>query len=88
VIRLLLAQMKPFNRRVLKRALWSSMSRLIGIVLGAGAGSLLYKLTGGSLVQGWGSAPFGSLLRTVFENGAVVKEYALEEVRARAAEAV
>jgi nicotinamide phosphoribosyltransferase len=35
-----------------------------------------------------GSAPFGSLLRTVFENGAVVKEYALEEVRARAAEAV
>jgi O-antigen/teichoic acid export membrane protein len=47
--------MKPFNRRVLKRALWASASRLIGIVLGAGAESILYKLTGGGL-QGWGLA--------------------------------
>lgn len=34
-----------------------------------------------------GFAPYGSLLKTVFENGKVVKEYTLEEVRARAAEA-
>lgn len=52
--------MRAFNRRVLKRALWSSMSRLIGIVLGAGAGSILYKLTGGGL-QGWGLASLLSI---------------------------
>lgn len=76
MIRLLLAQMKPFNRRVLKRALWSSMSRLIGIVLGAGAGSLLYKLTGGSLVQGWG---FATLLSVAAFTLMTLAEYEREK---------
>lgn len=46
---------KRLNKRILKRALWSSFSRLIGVGLGAGAGSLIYKLIGGGF-HGWGIA--------------------------------
>jgi uncharacterized membrane protein YccC len=35
--------------------MWSSFSRLVGVGLGAGAGSLIYKLIGGGF-QGWGVA--------------------------------
>jgi len=44
-----------FDRRAFRKSLWSSLSRLIGVSLGAGAGSLLYKLVGTGL-QGWGVA--------------------------------
>ena len=46
---------RAFSRRAFKRAIWSSFSRLVGVGLGAGAGSLVYKLTGGGL-HGWGVA--------------------------------
>lgn len=46
---------KKLNKRVMKRALWASLSRLIGVGLGAGAGSLVYKLVGGGF-HGWGVA--------------------------------
>jgi predicted MFS family arabinose efflux permease len=52
------------------------MSRLIGIVLGAGAGSLLYKLTGGSLVQGWG---FATLLSVAAFTLMTLAEYEREK---------
>jgi uncharacterized membrane protein YgaE (UPF0421/DUF939 family) len=44
-----------FNRRAFHRAVWTSISRLIGVALGAGAGSLIYQLIGGGF-QGWGVA--------------------------------
>jgi predicted MFS family arabinose efflux permease len=43
------------NRRALKRSFWGSLSRLIGVGLGAGAGSLVYQLVGGGF-NGWGVA--------------------------------
>lgn len=46
---------RPLNKRVLKRALLASLSRLIGVGLGAGAGSLIYNLVGGGF-SGWGIA--------------------------------
>lgn len=45
----------PINKRAFKRAVWGSLSRLIGVGLGAGAGSLIYKLIGGGFT-GWGMA--------------------------------
>ena len=44
-----------FNKRAFRRAAWSSLSRLIGVGLGAGAGSLIYQLIGGGF-KGWGVA--------------------------------
>ena len=35
--------------RAIKRSFFASLSRLIGTMLGAGAGSLLYQITGGGL---------------------------------------
>lgn len=43
------------NKKILKRAFWSSLARLIGVGLGAGAGSLLHQLIGGG-VEGWSAA--------------------------------
>lgn len=43
------------NKRALRRAIWTSLSRLIGVGLGAGAGSLIYNLVGGGF-HGWGVA--------------------------------
>jgi hypothetical protein len=40
---------RKFDRRAFRKSLWSSISRLIGVSLGAGAGSLLYKLVGTGL---------------------------------------
>lgn len=45
-------QRHPLNRRAFRRAFWSSTSRMIGIVIGALVGSLIFKLAGSSL-QGW-----------------------------------
>lgn len=41
---------KPkINKRALKRSLWGSLSRVIGVGLGAGAGGLLHQLVGDGL---------------------------------------
>lgn len=46
---------RQINKKALKRGLWASLSRLIGVGLGAGAGSLIHQLVGGG-VNGWGLA--------------------------------
>jgi predicted MFS family arabinose efflux permease len=43
---------RKFNRRAFRRAVWTSLARLIGVGFGAGAGSLIYKLIGGG-TNGW-----------------------------------
>lgn len=43
------------HRRALRRSFFSSIGRLIGVGLGAGAGSLLHELLGGGF-KGWGAA--------------------------------
>lgn len=43
------------NKRAFRRAGWAAFARLIGVGLGAGAGSLLYQLVGGGF-HGWGVA--------------------------------
>lgn len=47
--------MKKLNRRALRRSVWGSLSRLIGVGLGAGAGGLIHQLIGGGF-SGWGIA--------------------------------
>lgn len=47
--------MKKLNKKALRRSVWSSLSRLIGVGLGAGAGSLIHQLIGGGF-SGWGLA--------------------------------
>jgi uncharacterized membrane protein YccC len=47
--------MVTLNRKNLKRAFWASLARLIGVGLGAGAGSLIHQLVGGGF-NGWGLA--------------------------------
>lgn len=37
---------KPPDRKILRRSFWGAMGRLIGVMLGAGAGSLLYQTLG------------------------------------------
>jgi len=46
---------KPPDRRALRRSMLTSVSRLIGIFLGAGAGSLIHQLIGDGTL-GWGVA--------------------------------
>ena len=46
---------RQFNRRAFRRAVWTSLARLVGVGFGAGAGSLIYKLIGGG-VSGWSVA--------------------------------
>lgn len=43
--------MKPVDKRCLKKALLAAVARLFSVVLGAGAGNLLYGLLGG--IKGW-----------------------------------
>jgi uncharacterized membrane protein YccC len=49
------------DKKALKRAFWSSLARLIGVGLGAGAGSLLHQLIGGGF-SGWGLAAVMAIL--------------------------
>jgi predicted MFS family arabinose efflux permease len=63
-----------FDRRAFRKSLWSSISRLIGVSLGAGAGSLLYKLVGHGL-QGWSTALLLMLVSVVLM---VIAEYERE----------
>jgi len=37
---------KPLDRKALKRSFWGALGRLIGVMMGAGAGSLLYQTLG------------------------------------------
>ena len=46
---------RPINKKALRRAYWAAIGRLLGVGLGAGAGSLLYQLVGGGF-HGWGLA--------------------------------
>lgn len=39
---------RPLNKKVLKRSFWAALGRLIGVVMGAGAGSLFYQIFGSS----------------------------------------
>ena len=41
--------MKPVNQRAMKRAIWSSLSKVIGVILAAGAGSIIRDVAGDSL---------------------------------------
>lgn len=45
------------NKRAFKRSFLASIGRLIGVGLGAGAGSLIKELVGGG-AGGWGVAVF------------------------------
>jgi hypothetical protein len=47
---------RPLNKRALRRAVWTSCARLIGVGFGAGAGSLIYRLVGGANAVGWAIA--------------------------------
>lgn len=40
------------DRKALRRSIWSSISRLIGVGLGAGAGGLIHQLVGDGF-SGW-----------------------------------
>lgn len=45
------------NKKALRKSFWGSLARLIGVGLGAGAGSLLKGLVGDGF-EGWGLAFF------------------------------
>ncbi len=41
---------KPkLDQKALKRSFWSSLSRVIGVALGAGAGSVIHRMVGDNL---------------------------------------
>ncbi|NBP13521.1 hypothetical protein EBU95_03865 [bacterium] len=54
-------KLKPINKKALKRSFLSSISRLIGVALGAGAGSLMHQMLG----DGFTSYVTAFLLATV-----------------------
>lgn len=39
---------KPPDKKALRRSFWGALGRLIGVMMGAGAGSLLYQSIGGA----------------------------------------
>jgi hypothetical protein len=43
------------NKKALRRSFFASTARLVGVALGAGAGSLIHQLVGGGF-NGWGVA--------------------------------
>lgn len=47
--------MRHVDHKALKRSVWSSLSRTIGIGLSAGAGSMIHRMVGDGL-EGWGLA--------------------------------
>lgn len=48
-------RLKPVNKRALRKALWSSLSRVIGITLGVASASIIQKLMGERL-ENWHTA--------------------------------
>jgi hypothetical protein len=47
--------MKHIDKKALKRSIWSSLSRVIGIGLSAGAGSMIHRMVGDGM-EGWSIA--------------------------------
>lgn len=43
---------KPPNKKAIKRSFWGALGRLIGVMMGAGAGSLLYQTLGAAGASG------------------------------------
>lgn len=64
------------DKRALKRSLWGSLARLIGVGLGAGAGSLIHQLVGGG-VNGWGIALTMAIISFILM---IFAEYSKESV--------
>lgn len=60
------------NKKAFKKSFWSSISRLIGVALGAGAGSIIHKMIGDGTL-GWEIActmaaiSFGCMLFAEYE---------------------
>jgi hypothetical protein len=46
---------KKVNRIALKKSIWSSLSRVVSIVLSAGAGGMIHKMIGTG-IEAWGVA--------------------------------
>ena len=40
--------MRRPDKKILRRSFWGAFGKLIGVMLGAGAGSLLYQILGGT----------------------------------------
>ena len=53
------------DKKALKKSIWSSLSRVIGIGLSAGAGSMIHRMVGDGL-EGWGLASAMALASFVF----------------------
>ena len=45
----MIKNLKKINKRAFKRSLFGSISRILGVSLGASAGSILYELIGNNL---------------------------------------
>ncbi len=43
---------RPIDKRAFRKSLWSSLSRVIGIGLSAGAGSMVHRMVGDNM-EGW-----------------------------------
>jgi uncharacterized membrane protein YgaE (UPF0421/DUF939 family) len=54
-MRAIIVHVRRLDKKAFRRSIWSSISRLIGVALGAGAGSLIHQLIGGGF-SGWGVA--------------------------------
>ena len=52
---------KP-DRKVLRRSFWGALGRLIGVMMGAGAGSLLYQMIGSTSTLSIGVASILSVI--------------------------
>jgi uncharacterized membrane protein YgaE (UPF0421/DUF939 family) len=50
------------DKKALRRSFWGALGRLIGVMLGAGAGSLLYHLIGSSSITSIGLASLLAIL--------------------------
>lgn len=53
----MLLKKKPLNKRAFRKSIWSSLSRVIGIVLGVEAGSMLHRMVGDGL-ESWKTVSF------------------------------
>lgn len=58
-------KMRKIDRKAFRRSIWSSLSRVIGVALGAGAGSVIHRLVGDNL-QGWSVAGAMALISFCF----------------------
>jgi len=50
------------DNKILKRSFWGALGKLIGVMMGAGAGSLLYQLIGSTTNLSIGIASLLSIL--------------------------